>query len=273
MQRSFAKLLLPLLLLISLAILVWHSGADQESTKEPTAEAPTIDASRLLVQPFWAKRNLAALALDGGNIPVAQGQVPSVVIGKNIMRTLHLAWVHDWSHPACRSVFHKLQALYASEQAEALPALKIYLNPVSSDPAGEALHRAMLQVYFRSRIRENYLILASELSSGLLSADAEAVRERVVLLDPTLMADWNTPLEWLESDVNHTFSVAAVQMARNEQILGEKIPAQLSAMLTILPTTANDQEIIAFLQDAESRQRAWLKVLVPSTIMHADSKE
>jgi hypothetical protein len=273
MQRSIVKLLLPLLLLIALSILAWHSGADQQSTKAETAEAPTIDASRLLIQPFLVNRNQVGLALDGGNIPVAQGQVPSVVIGKNIMRTLHLAWVHDWSHPACRALFHKLQALYASEQGEALPALKIYLNPVSSDPTVEALHRAMLQVYFRSRTRENYLILASELSSGLLSADAEAVRQRVELLDPTLMADWNTHLEWLESDVNHTFSVAAVQMARNEKILGEKIPAQLSAMLTILPTTANDQEIIAFLQDAESRQRAWLKVLVPSTIMPADRKE
>lgn len=232
-----------------------------------------VDASRFLVKPFLVKNNQIALALDGGNVPVGQGQVPSVVIGNNVMRTVHLAWVHDWSHPTCRAVFHKLQALYATEQGAALPALKIYLNPVFSDPAGEALHRAMLQVYFRSRVRQNYLILASEMGAGTLPADAEALRQRVEQLDPTLLADWNTPLDWLESDVNHTFSIGAVQMARNEAMLGEKIPAQLSAMLTILPTTANDQEIIAFLKDAESRQRAWLQTSSSSTMISADTKE
>jgi hypothetical protein len=220
-----------------------------------------FDPSRFLVRPFHAQENQTALALDGGALPITHGQVPSVVLGENILRTVHLAWVHDWSHPDCRTVFKNLQALYASEQGASLPALKIYLNPVFSDPAGEALHRAMLQVFFRSRIRENYLILASELSAGTLPPDAEAIRKRVEALDPILIDDWSTRLDWLESDYEKTFSTASVQQARNAALLGQQSPAQLTSMLATLPPPADRQEIVAFLQDAQTKQSAWLQTL------------
>jgi hypothetical protein len=267
MPRSAFKLLVPLAFLFLLLFAVFRKGPHKPVPQAEPMGSTMIefDPSRFLIQPFHAEGNGTALALDGGALPVAHGQVPSVVIGKNILRTVHLAWVHDWSHAECRTVFKNLLALYDSEQAASLPALRIYLNPVFSDPAGEALHRAMLQVFFRSRIRENYLILASELSAGTLPPDAEAIRRRVEEIDPILIDDWNTPLDWLESDVENTFSIARVQQARNAALLGEQSPAQLTSMLASLPPLADLNEILAFVQDAYTKQRAWLQTLSKTT--------
>jgi hypothetical protein len=264
MPRSTFKLLIPLAFMALLLFAAFKTGPQKPTSKaEQIGSTATIetDPSRFLVRPFHTRGNQTALALDGGALPVTNGQVPSILIGTNILRTLHLAWVHDWSNAECRTSFKNLQALYASEQGASLPALRIYLNPVSSDPAGEALHRAMLQVFFRSRVRENYLVLASELSTGALPPDAEAVRERVEELDPILIDDWNTRLDWLENDMQKTFSTAIVQQARNTELLGQQGPAQLTSMLAIMPPLAGSQETVAFLQDANNRQRAWLQTL------------
>jgi hypothetical protein len=264
MPRSTFKLLIPLAFMALLLFAAFKTGPQKPTPMaEQIGSTATIetDPSRFLVRPFHTRGNQTALALDGGALPVTNGQVPSILIGTNILRTLHLAWVHDWSNAECRTSFKNLQALYASEQGASLPALRIYLNPVFSDPAGEALHRAMLQVFFRSRVRENYLVLASELSTGALPPDAEAVRERVEELDPILIDDWNTRLDWLENDMQKTFSTAIVQQARNTELLGQQGPAQLTSMLAIMPPLAGSQETVAFLQDANNRQRAWLQTL------------
>jgi hypothetical protein len=263
MIRSALKLFIPLSFLILLLFAVLKKEPRQPVPKAEQAGSTRIgfDPSRFLVRPFHAEGNGTALALDGGALPIAHGQIPSVVVGKNVLRTLHLAWVHDWSQAECRTSFKNLLALYASEQGASLPALRIYLNPVFSDSTGEALHRAMLQVFFRSRIRENYLLLASELSAGTLPPDAEAIRKRVEEIDPTLIDDWTTRLDWLENDIAQAFSTARTQQARNAALLEDRGPAQLTSMLAILPPLANSEEIVAFLQDANTKQRAWLKTL------------
>jgi hypothetical protein len=268
MPRSAFNLLIPLTLLILLLFVVFKADPPKPAPKAAKIESAAtmeLDPSRFLVRPFHAEGNGTALALDGGALPITHGQVPSVVIGKNVLRTLHLAWVHDWSNAECRTSFKNLLALYASEQGASLPALRIYLNPVFSDPAGEALHRAMLQVFSRSRVRENYLILASELSTGTLPPDPEAVRKRVEILDPILIDDWSTPLDWLENDIAQTFSTASAQQARNTALLGQQGPAQLTSMLATLPPLASSQEIVAFLQDANTTQRTWLQTLSKPT--------
>jgi hypothetical protein len=264
MRRSAFKLLIPMAFLILLLFKVFKAAPQKPAPmtgQSATAPITELDPSRFLVRPFYAQGNRIALALDGGALPVARGEVPSVVVGKNILRTVHLAWVHDWSHADCRASFKNLQTVYASEQGASLPALRIYLNPVFSNPAGEAIHRAMLQVFFRSETRDNYLILASELGAGTLSPDAEAIRMRVEQLDPILIDDWGTRLGWLENDLEKTFATALVQQARNAAVLGEQGPAQLISMLATLPPLASSQEIVAFVQDANARQRAWLQTL------------
>ncbi len=262
MSRSAFKLLIPLTFLILLVGAVLMSGPQKTAhgTGKTKATAATeLDPSRFLVRPFRKKDNQIALALDGGALPIAGGEVPSVVIGKNILRTVHLAWVHDWSHADCRTSFKNLQAVYASKEGDALPALRIYLNPVFSAPAGEALHRALLQVFFRSDNRDNYLVLVSEISAGNISPDAEAIRKRVEETDPILIDDWGNRLDWLENDIEKTFSTARVQQARNTALLGQQSPAQLSSMLATLPPLSGSQEIIAFVQDANAKQLAWLE--------------
>jgi hypothetical protein len=260
MSRPAFKLLIPLTFLILLVGAVMMSGPQKPAHGTgKTAAATELDPSRFLVRPFRKKDNQTALALDGGALPIAGGEVPSVVIGKNILRTVHLAWVHDLSHADCRTSFKNLQAVYASKEGDALPALRIYLNPVFSDPAGEAIHRALLQVFFRSDNRDNYLVLVSEMSAGSISPDAEAIRRRVEEIDPILIDDWGSRLDWLENDIEKTFSTARVQQARNTALLGLRSPAQLSSMLATLPPLAGSQEIIAFVQDANARQLAWLE--------------
>lgn len=268
MPRSAFNLLIPLAFLILLLFAVFKADPEKPAPKAgPVGAAATmeLDPSRFLVRPFHTEGNETALALDGGALPITHGQVPSVVIGNNVLRTLHLAWVHDWSNAECRTSFKNLLAVYGSGQGASLPALKIYLNPVFSDPAGEALHRAMLQVFFRSRVRENYLILASELSDGTLPPDAGAIRKRVEVIDPVLIDDWDTALDWLENDIAQTFTTASVQQARNAAVLGQTGPAQLTSMLAILPPLASSQEIVAFLQDANTMQRTWLQTLSQPT--------
>jgi hypothetical protein len=260
MSRPAFKLLIPLTFLILLVGAVMMSGPQKPAHGTgKTAAATELDPSRFLVRPFRKKDNQTALALDGGALPIAGGEVPSVVIGKNILRTVHLAWVHDWSHADCRTSFKNLQAVYASKEGDALPALRIYLNPVFSDPAGEAIHRALLQVFFRSDNRDNYRVLVSEMSAGSISPDAEAIRRRVEEIDPILIDDWGSRLDWLENDIEKTFATARIQQARNTALLGQQGPAQLSSMLATLPPLAGSQEIIAFVQDANARQLAWLE--------------
>jgi hypothetical protein len=262
MSRSTFKLLIPLTFLILLVGAVLMSGPQKPALgmgETGTSATPGLDPSRFLIRPFRKEDRQTALALDGGTLPIAGGEVPSVVIGKNILRTVHLAWVHDWSHADCRTSFKNLQAVYDSKEGDSLPALRIYLNPVFSDPTGEAIHRALLQVFFRSDNRDNYRILASEMSAGTLSPDADAIRKRVEELDPILIDDWSTPLDWLENDIEKTFSTAKVQQARNMALLGQQPPAQMSSMLATLPPLASSQEIIAFVQDANAKQIAWLE--------------
>jgi hypothetical protein len=260
------KLLVPVAVLVLLVLSVFkthrQTPAQSASRGDPTAKIDD-DPSRFLIRPFYARGSQIALALDGGQVPVAGGQVPSVVIGKNVLRTVHLAWLHDWTNPECRTLFRNLQSLYASEEGASLPALRIYLNPIFSDAPGEALHRAMLQVFFRSETRDSYLALANEMSTGALAANAEAIRNRIEVIAPVLIDDWDTRLDWLENDIEKTFSIARVQRARNAAIVGQDNAARLTSMLATLPQLANEQEMIAFLQSANASQRAWLQTLPP----------
>ena len=106
MPRSALNLLIPLTFLILLLFAAFWTGPHKPVPKAEPMESASIefDPSRFLIRPFHAKENQTALALDGGALPITRGQVPSVVLGENILRTVHLAWVHDWSHPECRTV-------------------------------------------------------------------------------------------------------------------------------------------------------------------------
>jgi hypothetical protein len=262
MPRFDFKFIIPLAFLMILLIVVFNGG-DKKPAPPPSTQAPAsetqLDPSRFLVRPFHTEQNQIALALDGGSIPITKGEVPSMIMGKNMLRTLHLVWVHDWSNVDCRTSFRNLQDLYKSEQGESLPALKLYIMPVFSDATGEALHRAMLQILFRSRIRENYSLLATELCSGKILPNAEAIRKRVEEIDPLLIDDWDTPLEWLENDITKTFATAKTQQARNTKILGQKQQGHLTSLLTTLSPLASSTEIATFLQDANAHQRSWLQ--------------
>lgn len=260
------KLLVPLSMLTLLLLAIF--GIPQQPApgrKDPQSLATTTEAdpASILVRPFQVEGKRVALALDGGELPVLGGEVPGIIVGTNILRTVHLAWLHDWTDAGCRASFKNLQSLYASEDGASLPALKIHLTPVFSDPAGEAVHRAMLQVLFRSDGHESYLTLAREICTGSLSPDPAAIRKRVEVLAPDLIVDWDTRLDWLENDIEKAFSIARVQKARNVAVTGQDHAAQLSSMLAVLPPLAGRQAIIAFLQDANARQRAWLQALPP----------
>jgi hypothetical protein len=267
-ERRFPalKLLVPLAVLTLLLLAVFRTpqppapvGKDSQSS----ASAMEVDPSRILVRPFKAEGERVALALDGGELPILGSEVPGIIVGRNILRTVHLAWLHDWTDAECRTSFKNLQALYASEEGPSLPALKIHLNPVFSLPLGEAVHRAMLQVLARGEGHETYLTLAQEISDGSLAADPEAIRKRVEMIAPDLMADWDTRLDWLENDIEQTFAIARVQQARNAAVTGHHHSAQLTSMLAVLPPLADRQGILAFLQDANARQRLWLQALPP----------
>jgi hypothetical protein len=255
------KSLVPLALLAFLVI-VWMNPrpSPPENTVNSKSQTPAIelDPSRFLIKPFFVQPEQVAVALDGGEIPVPSGQVPSIVIGANRLRMVHLSWVHDWNDAETRASFKTLQALYASDEAASLPALRIYLNPLFSGPNSESVQRAMLQVFFRSDNRDLYQILASELGTGELAPDPEAIRSRVEAIEPLLMDDWNSKLEWLEGDIEKTFSVARMQQARNARILNPACKAQLASMLEILPPSADMKELSAFVHQANTLQRTWL---------------
>lgn len=255
------KSLVPLAVLAALVV-VWMNprpSSPLAAAKEKTeASAIDLDPARFLIKPYFVQPDQVAVALDGGKIPVPSGQVPSIIVGTNILRTVHVSWVHDWSDKETRSFFKTLQALYASEEAAALPALRIYLNPVFSDANGEAVQRAMLQVFFRSDNRDLYRILAKEIATGALAADPEAIRSCVETLEPLLINDWDTKLEWLEGDIEKTFSVAKIQQARNAKVLKPTFKSQLASMLDILNPSANIMEVSEFVQKANTLQRTWL---------------
>ena len=264
MRFSVIKFLVPLAVLAVLVIAwmnqVSHTPGNISHIKSQT-QAIELDPSRFLIKPFFVQPAQVAVALDGGEIPVPSGQVPSIVIGGNILRTVHLAWVHDWSNAETRNLFKTLQMLYASEEASALPALKVYLNPVYSDAKGEAVQRAMLQIYFRSDNRDLYQIVAKEIAAGALAADPEAIRSRVETLEPLLMDDWNSKLEWLEGDIAKTFSVAKAQQSRNAKILNPAFKTQLASMREVINPSADLIDLSEFVQKANTVQRTWLHSL------------
>jgi hypothetical protein len=260
-QLTVLKSLVPLAVLAAVAIAWLNPGSSPPAAADSgkkEASAIELDPSRFLIKPFFTQADQIAVALDGGEIPVPSGQVPSIVIGGNVLRTVHLAWVHDWTDAETRASFKTLHELYASEDGASLPALRIYLNPVSSDPNSEAVQRAMLQVFFRSDNRDLYQVLARELATGALAADPEAIRSRVESLEPLLMDDWNSELGWLEGDIAKTFSVAKAQQARNEKALKPAFEAQLASMLEILNPSADVKAFSTFVQGADIAQRTWL---------------
>lgn len=262
MTLKALKHIVPLALLIAMSIIVFKSrSGPQAPSKDPLGQADPIvfDPSRFLVRPFHAQGNQVALALDGGALPADNGKVPSVVVGKNILRMVHLAWVHDWTRPDCVASFNNLRLLYDSEEGASLPALRIYLNPVFSDEAGEAVHRAMLRIFFHSENRGCYLQVAHEIGAGLLAPDAEAIRSHIEIIDPPLIDDWENPFGWLEDDIKMTFSNARAQRDRNHAILNLENPSQLTSMLAVMPPLANHREIIAFVKEASAAQNAWLR--------------
>lgn len=262
--------------MIPFAILSLFSVAVYFSQKSKPAASPLIeqnqsaaiemDPSRFLIRPFYTSSKQVAVALDGGEMPIPNGQVPSITIGKNVLRSVHLAWLHDWTKPECQTLYKNLQALYASEQGASLPALRIHLNPVFSDDAGKALHHAMLQSFFRSRTRNSYQILANEISTKALVANPQAIRNRMEILEPVLLEDWDAPPDWLELDIEKTFSIAEVQRKRNTTIVGPEPFIQLSSMQAILPPSATQEEMITFIQNADKNQRTWLKTLPSQSI-------
>lgn len=264
MRFTVLKSLVPLAVLAAVVIALVNprpnppgpaaSGITDASTIE-------LDPSRFLIKPFFVQPDQIAVALDGGEIPVPSGQVPSIIVGANVLRTVHLSWVHDWTDAETRTSFKTLQSLYASEEAASLPALRIYLNPVFSDSNGEAVQRAMLQVFFRADNRDLYQILAKELATGAFAADPEAIRSRVETIEPLLMDDWNSELGWLEGDIEKTFSVAKLQQARNEKILKPASKTQLASMLEVINPSADLKEFSAFVQKANTVQRTWLHSL------------
>jgi hypothetical protein len=254
------KLLLPFLTLglVGLAVLVFpQKGSEGEKRGEGGGATP--GSGPVFIQPITADSGAVSVALDGGKLPVAGGQVPSIVIGQNVLRMVHLCWPHDWTDAGFRTAFKNLRDLYASEEGAALPALRIHLNPIFHDSGGEDLHRAMLQVYFRNETRDSYLALADALCDGSLAPDAASVRGRVEEIDPVLIADWDTRLDWLEADIEKTFSIASVQQSRNAAIVGPADAARLTSMHQTLPPTANRDEIKAFVQQASASQAAWLQ--------------
>lgn len=261
MRFTLLKSLLPLAVLAALVI-VWMNAPSSTSSDDDKGENQaseiTLDPSRFLIRPFFVQENQVALALDGGELPVPSGQVPSIVVGGNVLRMLHVSWVHDWTDAETRVSFQNLQALYASQEGASLPALKIYLNPVFSDPESEAVQRAMMQVFFRADNRDLYQILAKELSTGALAADPDAIRSRVEALEPLLIDDWDSRLDWLEGDIEKSFSVAKVQQARNAKIQNPAFKTQLASMLDIVNPMADKEVLTAFVQRANTLQRKWL---------------
>lgn len=261
MRFSVLRSLVPLAVLAALVI-VWVNsppGPQGDADRgESEASEIELDPSRFLIKPFFAQANQIAVALDGGEIPVPGGQVPSIVVGANVLRTVHLTWVHDWTDAETRASFKALQGLYASAEGASLPALRIHLNPVFSDSSGEEVQRAMLQVFFRADNRDLYQILARELATGALATDPEAIRSRVETLEPLLMDDWDSRLDWLEVDIEKTFSVAKMQQARHAKILDPAFKAQLASMLDIANPSADMKELVTFVHKADTMQRTWL---------------
>lgn len=262
MRFNLIKSLIPLVVL-AVVVMAWMNRRPgppvEHANRRGRNSVIALDPSCFLIKPYFDQADQVAVALDGGNVPVPRGQVPSLIVGNNVLRIVHLAWVHDWTDPQARASFHTLQALYASEKAASLPAVKIHLNPVFSDSRGESVHRAMLQVFFRSDNRGLYQVLAKELAAGTLAADPEAIRSRVKFLEPLLMDDWNSELGWLEGDIGKTFSVAKTQQARNAGILKPAFKSQLVSMLEILNPSADEKEFGAFIQQANTVQRTWLR--------------
>lgn len=261
MRLSVIKTLVPVAVLAAVVIALLNPGssppADADNGEKQVPKI-ALDPSRFLIKPYFVQADQVAVALDGGRMPVPSGQVPSIVIGANVLRQVHLSWVHDWTDVETKDSFRALQALYASEEAASLPALRIYLNPVFSNPNSEAVQRAMLQVFFRSDNRDLYRILAGELATCALAANPLAIRNRVGTIEPLLMDDWNSRLGWLESDIDKTFAAARVQQARNAEILQPAFKAQLASMLDILDPSADRKELSEFVRKANAMQRAWL---------------
>lgn len=269
------KHIIPLGLLLAMSIAVMTSRHSSPSSENHASGEPgqiEFDPSRILVRPFYTQGNQVALALHGGALPADRGKVPSIVIGTNILRMVHLAWVHDWTYPECVATFNRLRLLYESEEGASLPALRIYLNPIYADEAGEAVHRALLRAFFHSENRGCYLQLSHDIAAGMVAPNAQAIRSHIENIDPALIDDWETPFGWLEDDIDLTFAIARTQRDHNAAILHQDHPNQLTSMLTVLPASADSQGIISFIQEANATQNAWLLTLSPPPLQPSTNR-
>ena len=247
--------------LLAAAGIGWMMSGPQSPQDAGVTDAPRgieLDPSRFLIEPLPGQGNQVGIGLAGGKIPVTGGQVPAMVIGTNVLRTVHLCWVYDWTDDTSRASLKALLELYASPEGASLPALKIHLNPVFSDPAGEAVHRAMLQVYFRSDHRGLHQEVAARIAAGSLEPDPEAIRLHVEGIEPLLMDDWSSRLEWLENDIDKTFDLAKAQQARNAEVLAPAFTSQLASMIEIVDPSTEATGLSKFILDASVAQSTWL---------------
>jgi hypothetical protein len=223
------------------------------------ADGKEVKSRDFFVRPFVSDFGETGISFDGGKYPIVDHRLPRIEFGKvDKIRRLQVAMLTDWTKPECRKTYHFIHDLYANGDGNNLPGMDLYLLPTYDSERGKSLHEAALSVHFGSNRSGSYPDILAGLCAGTLSPDHEAVRERVLEIDPDLGARWESLAVNMTDRFHFAFQLASNQLAHGEIRLKQGTLPQLVAFDSVLIGQPTEESLAEFLRTASARQHSYL---------------
>lgn len=223
------------------------------------ADGKEVKSRDFFVRPFVSDFGETGISFDGGKYPIVDHRLPRIEFGKvDKIRRLQVAMLTDWTKPECRKTYDFIHNLYANGDGNNLPSMDLYLLPVYDSERGKSLHEAALSVHFGTNRSGSYPDILAGLCSGTLSPDHEAVRERVLEIDPDLGTRWESLSINMTERFHFAFQLASKQLAHGKIRLKQGTIPQLVAFDSVLIGQPTEESLADFLRAASARQHSYL---------------
>lgn len=223
------------------------------------ADGGEVKPRDFFVRPFISDFGETGISFVEGMFPIVDYRLPRVEFGETgEIRRLQIAMLTDWTKPDCRKTYQFIHDLYAGEDGGNLPGLDLYLLPIHDSEQGKSLHEAVLSVHFGSNRGGSLPEILSALADGTLHPEHQAVRERVLEIEPDLGSRWESLSVNLTEWFGSAFKLASAQMAYGKMKLKHGTAPQLIVFDSVLIGQPTGESLARFLRDASARQHLFL---------------
>lgn len=238
---------------------VSSNAAVTTSVSSPMSEAKAT-MGHALFKPYiigGAEESLG-LALDGGNLPLQSAEFPVVTFGAVSSAPLQLVLFVDWHSEGCRKALASIQQAYQSDEAAALPPLRLTLLPHVSTPESQQTHHLMIRVYSMTSDEKTFPALLRALCQEGLPPTDENITAFIEKSEPDLPLRMKGAPHIFDERIKKVFSFASTQISRNKSTLGQAAIPQLVAMQDVLTDLSSQAGLCDFIRTEASFQTAFI---------------